>query len=308
MDKFKNHKLVIKNFVFTILPSIVFPIIDSSSILHEQSKTILIIFAVIFIIYFVFYFSLKEEKENQKMHENLAYYEKHMMSQKILNSLTEIEKNKRNLLKADTLPDYKKEVLLYNPHEFVEQICSNMKLLISNITEIALSFLSISFIYRYPEYNSKWQWITRKNSSINRELDDFINNDNFHSYFHYIITNNISSNFENNKENLVKEGHYWINENDKHYSTLGSIASYKMSFIKNESTLCVGYLVISTYGTKFVKENDEQKIANFNNLLTNNIIPSYRHLIESELGFMYERHDIMEHQKTSSVNIQTKIP
>ena len=52
----------------------------------------------------------------------------------------------------------------------------------------------------------------------------------------------------------------------------------------------------------------EQKIANFNNLLTNNIIPSYRHLIESELGFMYERHDIMEHQKTSRVNIQTKIP
>jgi len=96
------------------------------------------------------------------MHENSAYYEKHMMSQKILNSLTEIEKTKRNLLKADTLPDYKKEVLLYNPHEFVEQICSNMKLLISNITEIALSFLSISFIYKYPEYNSKWQWITRK--------------------------------------------------------------------------------------------------------------------------------------------------
>ena len=57
MDKFKNHKLVIKNFVFTILPSIIFPIIDSSSILHEQSKTILIIFAVtlLFILYFTFH-------------------------------------------------------------------------------------------------------------------------------------------------------------------------------------------------------------------------------------------------------------
>ena len=52
----------------------------------------------------------------------------------------------------------------------------------------------------------------------------------------------ISSNFENNKENLVKEGHYWISENDKHYSTLGSIASYKMSFIKNESTLLSVYV------------------------------------------------------------------
>lgn len=219
------------------------------------------------------------------------------MSQKILNSTIEVEKLKRNLLKADILPDYKKDVLLYNPHEFVEQICSNIKLLISNITEIALSSFSVSFIYQYPENNSNWQWITRKNSTINNDLNNFIMDDNFHSYFNYVITNNLSSHFENNKENLVKEGHYWISENDKRYSTLGSIASYKMTFMKNETILCVGYLVISTYGTTFVEDDDPGKIEYFKNLLTNNIIPSYRHLIESELGFMYVRHDIMENSK-----------
>lgn len=67
-----------------------------------------------------------------------------------------------------------------------------------------------------------------------------------------------------------------------------------MTFMKNETILCVGYLVISTYGTTFVEDDDPEKIEYFNNLLTNNIIPSYRHLIESELGFMYVRHDIME--------------
>lgn len=295
MNKLKNHKLVIKNILFTVVPATIFPLIDNLAVfINETSKIIFIIIAIIFIIYQVVTLSLKEERNNQKLHDDLDNYQKYQMSQKILNSTIEVEKIKRNLLKVDILPDYKKDVLLYNPHEFVEQICSNIKLLISNITEIALSSFSVSFIYQYPENNSNWQWITRKNSTINNDLNNFIMDDNFHSYFNYIITNNLSSHFENNKENLVKEGHYWISENDKRYSTLGSIASYKMTFMKNETILCVGYLVISTYGTTFVEDDDPEKIEYFNNLLTNNIIPSYRHLIESELGFMYVRHDIME--------------
>lgn len=151
----------------------------------------------------------------------------------------------------------------------------------------------------YPTYNSNWQWITRKNSTINRDLQEFIVNENSHSYFNYIITNNFSSHFENNKDKLVREGHYWISENDKRFSILGSIASFKMSFIKNETTFCVGYLVISTYGRTFVENKTNQlEINNFNDLLTNNIIPAYRHLIETELGFMYERHNIVEKSKT----------
>ena len=127
------------------------------------------------------------------------------------------------------------------PHDYIEQICSNIKLLISNITDINLSSLSVSFIYQYPKHNSNWQLITRKNSTINRELHDFVVDDNSHSYFNYIITNNFSSHFEHDKENLIREGHYWISENDKRFSILGSIASYKMSYIKNETNLCIGY-------------------------------------------------------------------
>lgn len=298
MNKFKNHKLVFKNLLFIVTPAIIFPLINVFPIIDETSKMIFIIITCILFTYIVVFSSLKEEKDNQELRKELNSYQKYQMSQKILNSIMEVEKLKRNLLKVDVLPDYKKEVLLYNPHEFVEQICSNIKLLISNITEITLSSLSVSFIYQYPEHNSNWQWITRKNSTINTDLNDFITDNNLHSYFNYIITNNFSSHFENNKENLVKEGHYWISENDKRYPFLGSIASYKMTFMKNETILCVGYLVISTYGTPFVEDDNPVKIEEFNNLLTNNIIPSYRHIIESELGFMYVRHDIMEKLKS----------
>ena len=164
MNKFKNHKLVFKNLLFIVTPAIIFPLINVFPIIDETSKMIFIIITCILFTYIVVFSSLKEEKDNQELRKELNSYQKYQMSQKILNSIMEVEKLKRNLLKVDVLPDYKKEVLLYNPHEFVEQICSNIKLLISNITEITLSSLSVSFIYQYPEHNSNWQWITRKNS------------------------------------------------------------------------------------------------------------------------------------------------
>lgn len=296
---YHEHKIVTKNIFFTILPAIIFPLIDIIPVFNTASKVVFVLIAIVFIGYQVIKLSLQEEKDNKKLQDELATSKKYLISQKILNSITETEKCKRNLLKTNSLPDYKKEVLLYYPHNYIGQICSNIKLLISNITDINLSSLSISFIYRYPTYNSKWQWITRKNSTINRELHEFILDDNSHSYFNYIITNNFSSHFEHNKENLIREGHYWISENDKRFSILGSIASYKMTYIKNETIFCLGYLVISTYGRTFVEDPDNQsEINKFNYLLSDIVIPSYRHLIETELGFMYERHNIIENSKS----------
>lgn len=297
--KLTKHKLVFKNIFFTIIPAIAFTVIDKIHILSNDANMILISIVAILISWQVIKISLQEEKENQNLKEELSILKKYSISQKILNSIIETEKMKRNLLKVDNLPDYKKDVLLYYPHNYIEQICSNIKLLISNITDINLSSLSVSFIYQYPTYNSNWQWITRKNSTISRDLHEFVIDENSHSYFNYIITNNFSSHFEYDKEKLVREGHYWISENDKRFSILGSIASYKMSFIKNETTLCIGYLVISTYGRTFVEDKTNQsEIDNFNDLLTNTIIPAYRHLIETELGFMYERHKIINSDVT----------
>ena len=75
------------------------------------------------------------------------------------------------------------------------------------------------------------------------------------------------------------------------FSKFGSIASYKISFNRNDQVLCTAYLTISTYGRTFVEDkNDEIKIKEFNSLLSDIIIPPYRHILESELGFLYERH------------------
>lgn len=287
----QNHKITLKNIIFVVVPAAIFPIIDSINSLNPETKWIFVLIATAFILQQVIKYSLKEEKEKNELKNELNIYKKYQISQKILNSLMELDEYKRNLLKTDMLSDYKTEVLLYNPHSYINEICSNIKKLLSAITDINLSSLSVSFIYQYTEFDSKWKWITRKNSTINRDLHEFIIDKNSHSYFNYIITNDISSHFEHDKENLMREGHYWISENDKRFPILGSIASYKMTFIKDEKIRCIGYMVISTYGRNFVENiHDQEQIQDFNYLLSSIIVPSYRCLIEAELGFMYERH------------------
>lgn len=57
--------------------------------------------------------------------------------------------------------------------------------------------------------------------------------------------------------------------------------------------------MISTYGRTFIEDKTNQmEIDDFNDLLSNTIIPSYRHIIETELGFMYERHNIINNSTT----------
>lgn len=297
----RKNKIVVKNIVLSAIPAAIFPAIEIIPVQDELSKTIFKFIAIIFIIYSIWNISQKEDLEAEYIEERLKNYEKYYVSQKIVNSLSDVGKIKRNFLKRDKEKyDISNNVLLYSPHEYIESVCECIKKLISDITEINSVNFSVSFIYRYPTCTDNiWKWITRKEGTINQDLNAFVTNDNSNSYFHYIVSNNLSSYFQNNKEILVKNGNYWISEGDKRYSALGSIASYKISFIKNDSTRCVGYLTISTYGQKFVEDDNLDDIKKFNYLLSDVVIPPFRAIIESELGFLYERHILQNNDELS---------
>ena len=130
----------------------------------------------------------------------------------------------------------------------------------------------------------------KKNGTINYSLDAFVMNEKMHSYYHYLVANTISHSFENDKTHLALEGNYWLSDNDKKHARLGSVAGYRVTFSKNEEVLCEGYLTFSTYGRRFVEENDEEKVQEFDTLLTDTIMVPFRQMIEGELGFLYERH------------------
>lgn len=290
-------KQCLKSIIFTIAPFLI-PLIFMvpDIIINEFAKGIIVVILLFVDIYFVLLFSRRDAITIYKSEKNLYDYKGVRISRSIINRLSNCEKIKSGLIKDETYKvhyDYKENILLYNPHRYLERVCDEIKSLISDVTGIELEYISVSFIYHYPVYSDKWsdwQWITGKDSSASLTLDELIRKPD--SYYHYLISNNIPASFENDKGKLIPH-HYWTGERDIRHNIYGSISSHKISFRNNNSTFCSGYLTISTYGKKFYSclsgdlftSEDE-----FEQILFDYIIPPFRKLIEAELGFLYMRH------------------
>lgn len=304
--KLEIRKQMLRTIGFTIFPlliPLIFYIPDSA--LNKLGQSLIVGLLVIIDLYWVLKISKKDAVELFK-HRNIGHENnKYQVSQKVLNRISNCMKIKGDFIRDETYKihyDYKENVLLYNPHRYIERICDEVKSLISEITEIELEYISVSFIYQYPTYEndrlSGWQWITGKNSTSNTDLSEFIKQGD--SYYHYLIVNDISTDFENDKGKLMAK-HYRPSEKDSRYSEIGSISGYKMAFKNNNKTFCQGYLIISTYGRKFYSVVNKSKFYNsqdeFKEILFGLVLPSFRNLIETELGFLYMRHKY-QHEAT----------
>lgn len=64
---YNNHKIIIKNIIFTVIPATIFQLIDKTSIFNEPSKFVFTLIAIIFIIWQVSKISLQEEREAKKL-------------------------------------------------------------------------------------------------------------------------------------------------------------------------------------------------------------------------------------------------
>ena len=295
------RKQYLKSIFFTLFPFVVpFVFMIPNTIINDLSQYIIVFFLLCIDIYFVLRLS-KQDAVSIQNSENLQFdNKKYCISQKILNRLANCEKIKGDLLKDETYKvhyDYKDNILLYNPHRYLECICEEIKSLISDITGIELEYVSVSFIYQYSTSSdawSGWQWITGKGPTSNFDLNELINKTD--SHYHYLVSNNITTSFENDKAKLIPR-HYWVGENDMRHDTYGSISSHRMSFRNNNLTFCSGYLTISTYSKKFYSksENSNFKSENeFKRILFDLVIPPFRRIIETELGFLYMRHKYRE--------------
>lgn len=294
-------KQYLKSIFFTIFPFVI-PLIFiiPDTIINRTSQFVIVSLLLCIDIYFVLMLSKQDAISLYKSEEILFNNKKYRISQSILNRLSNCEKIKGGFIKDETYKvhyDYNENILLYNPHRYLERICEEIKSLISDITGIELEYISVSFIYQYPTYSdewSGWQWITGKDPTSNFDLNELIRKSD--SYYHYLVSNNIAASFENDKSNLIPK-HYWVGEKDTRHNTYGSISAHKMSFRNNNSTFCSGYLTISTYGKKFYStlNNDNFKSANeFEQILFDLVIPPFRKIIETELGFLYMRHKYRE--------------
>lgn len=300
-------KQYIKSIFFTICPFIIpLTFMIPTYILNKASQYIIVILLLTIDVYFVLKISKEEATLLYASKEAIFNNKKYCVSQSILNRIANCERIKGGFIKDETYKvhyDYNENILLYNSHRYLERVCEEIKSLISDITKIELEYISVSFIYKYPEIQNDnvwtgWNWITGKEPTMSLNLIELINKPD--SYYHYLISNDISTSFDNDKSILIPEKHYWAEERDKRHKEYGSISAHKMSFRNNNATFCTSYLTISTYGKKFYSGINNDAFSSekeFEQILFDLVIPPFRKIIETELGFLYMRHKYQEGKK-----------
>lgn len=289
-------KEVFKNYIiFTLIPFLIpFLLEIPENWINKVIQWGLVVSLIIIDSIWCIYFTIKRNKETKKR-RNLEE------ARKALSSAITINIEKRNYLLQNSYKyqyDYKTNVLLYNVHGYIENICKELKSLTSLITGIQMEFLSVSFIYRYTYENGEWKWITGKNSTAKETLQQIISDPE--TLYYNLIHSAESYIFENDKMVLRSKNKYKLGFKDKNYNGIGSIMSIKMMFMNNNQCLTEGILTISSYGRQFVSStNDKITVQDFTNLFMWEIIPYFRSLIETELGFLYMRHVNLNKDKLS---------
>lgn len=288
----KNNRKILKDLVlFTVLPfSIPFIIEIPNELINASVKLLIIAILAGFNFYFAYKSLLEKEKDN-----NNEYIQKSMRY--AYSGAHEIIERKRDTLSHETefnKIDIKNNMLPYDIHSHIGDICKEFKKVISSITKINNEFISTTFIYRYVydgcnADDKKWKWIGGREPISNVELNDFVKKED--TTFYHIINDNIHYIFGNSKEELAQQGYYHLGGRDEMYNNVGSVFSIKLAFGNNADTFIEGIITVTTHGKYFSEYMDIDNASNvLRNMIIDEIFPYYRKLIETELGLLYIRH------------------
>lgn len=236
-------------------------------------------------------FLLEEKQENDI---NLNF--ENQLARYAYSSAYELNERKRDYLvklsynNSFSVP---RNALPYDIHEYISEVCKSFKNVISQITDISKEHISVSFIYRYrytqaEEEDLQWRWVTGKEPTMKTPLNDFIKITD--TVYYFLINGTETVVFCNDKAELEKDGHYFMSVRDKRHNKIGSIFAIKIMFSNNAQSFTEGVLVISTYGKRFVENNDCEKSNQLRRLFIDDLFPYYQRLLETELGMLYLKH------------------
>ena len=237
----------------------------------------------------IFLLDEKQEKDIKVNFENqIARY--------AYSSVYELNERKRDYLVKSSYDNnfsIPKNALPYDVHEYISEICKSFKNVISQITGINKEHISVSFIYKYTYNETKiedlqWRWVTGKEPTMKTPLNNFIEIKD--SVYYFLINGTETVVFCNDKLELEKDKHYFMSVRDTRHNKIGSIFAIKVMFSNNAQSFAEGILVISTYGKRFVENNDQEKINQLRRLFIDDLFPYYQRLLETELGMLYLKH------------------
>lgn len=283
-------------FVLSILFSIdqeLFADVKSNGTTNPTIITATIILSAIAIINLVIQFIIwcQEKKENDIRWENFA-------AKQAFNNLHEIFMGKMIQLRSSYHNGLKQGMLTdadvpYSVFDQIRKITWEFCRTISKITDIPTKDLDAAFIYHYRYKNStdkdqEWRWITGKGTKFSLTLNNFVGN--MDSTFHYMINNNVSTLFYNDKNEAANEQKYQHTYKDHNHKRSGSFVAAKVAFSSNDDTLCEGIIMVNSYGKRFLDNAPGHTEEELMHLILDSIFPCYRQLLSAELAMLYFRH------------------
>ena len=283
-------------FWFTVVPFLI-PFISE---LKDEWMTSWLKWGIIILAMGVdFYFSfkmLKSEENEQKeyfLQKSIRY---------AYSCAHELMENKRDMLSHDLefhKINLQENILPYDIHLRLIEICRQFKNVISSITQINSEYVSCTLIYKYSHKEGEdWKWAAGRDPIRALDLNQFVKEKD--TSYYQIIENKTNFVYVAKKDAQISgdSNCYHLGNRDKMYNNVGSAFSIKIAFGDNRSPLVEGILTVTTFGKYFTQKMDmENKDEIFKRIIVDEIFPYYKKMLELEFGMMYLRHMIKDGKK-----------
>lgn len=284
----------------TVLPFFIPLIIEiPEKYISVEAKVIIVLILAILDLYLIYIINEFNKKDNTER-------EKNKILRDAYSSVFELNERKRNYIvqcSYDNNIMLSKKDLPYNIHEYITEICNSLKNIIAQITNINKEYVSITFIYRYTyddatKDDNSWRWVTGKEATMQTSLDEFVNKKN--TVYYRLINDDDTFIFYNDKEAMANKNRYFMSSRDERHDRIGSIFGVQLKFSNNANSFAEGIIIVSTYGERFIKDGNADKIRQLKCLIIDDIFPNYQRILETQLGMLYLCHISKKNKKEDS--------
>lgn len=299
----KKHKHLL-SFIFTIVSvPLVLLVQEFSSDVKYSLKNYLLISLIVLIIgisAWIEYSHYKIEKEDE---QKKKIEKKNERAKMVLSQIIQLIDRKAGSIRNNTyelvITD-KEWPFFYGIHNYLHEVCENLKISIAKIIQTENDYVDVSLIYKYCA-EEEWKWLAGKSG-----ISDAIDLNNFvqdpETLYNYVVNHKSEAPIFSNDKSTSKI--YKLGRRDKLFGGKGSFYAMPITFSNNQEPLVEAILLISTYGINFIStKSGENEVNEFRRMLAYEVVPYYVSIIQSELGALYIRHNLEKVRRFTDVRI-----
>lgn len=178
----------------------------------------------------------------------------------------------------------KPPVIISNPTAQIKTTLAQLSECLTTFTEIKRNNLVISVAFQPYPFKTKWEW-AEVCKEIGLPISELISNKR--TTFHILYSANKSYVFFNDKKVAHYQNHYVMDARDESSDGIGSIICANISVGTSNQTYMNAILSIATYGQKFIEDNADYLVKNFDDNFKNTVLPEFVLKLKIELALLF---------------------